>query len=53
MKNSQIFKLKSFPELGKYRGRPCDIIAYQNFVEKLVECYDCNGVDDMSEILYP
>jgi hypothetical protein len=43
----------NFFELGKYRGKPCDISAYNNFVQELVERYDGDGVDDMPDLLVP
>ena len=40
-------KLWIFYELGEYRQKPCDMDSYQNFITKLVERYDGDGVDDM------
>lgn len=34
-------------------GAPCDLSAYANFVEKLVERYDGDGKDDMPELKTP
>lgn len=42
-----------FPELGKYRQKPCDMNSYQNFVTRLVERYDGDGVDDMPGLVVP
>ena len=42
-----------FDELGDYRQKPCDMSAYQNFITKLVERYDGDGVDDMPELIVP
>jgi len=42
-----------FFELGMYRGKPCDMTAYKNFVKKLVERYDGDGVDDMPNLIIP
>ena len=42
-----------FGELGDYRQKPCDMSAYQNFITKLVERYDGDGVDDMPGLVVP
>jgi len=42
-----------FSELGSYRNKPCDMTAYKNFVKKLVERYDGDGVDDMPNLIVP
>jgi hypothetical protein len=42
-----------FDELGDYRQKPCDIVLYQNFINKLVERYDGDGVDDMPGLVVP
>ena len=52
-KKLSTFQYQEFPQLGKYRGKPCDITAYQNFIETLVERYDGDGIDDMPGLLYP
>jgi len=44
---------KMFSELGSYRGKPCDMNAYKNFVTKLVERYDGDGIDDMPDLIVP
>jgi len=44
---------KMFFELGSYRNKPCDIESYKNFVKKLVERYDGDGVDDMPDLIVP
>ena len=44
---------QGFHELGNYRGKPCDIDGYQQFVQNLVERYDGDGIDDMPGLLYP
>ena len=35
------------------KGKPCDMEAYKEFLRKLVERYDYDGIDDMSGLLYP
>ena len=42
-----------FNELGSYRNKPCDMNAYKNFVKKLVERYDGDGIDDMPDLIVP
>ena len=42
-----------FNELGAYRNKPCDINSYKNFVKKLVERYDGDGIDDMPDLIVP
>ncbi len=42
-----------FDELGDYRQKPCDMDSYQNFITSLVERYDGDGVDDMSDLVVP
>ena len=42
-----------FNELGEYRQKPCDMNSYQNFITKLVERYDGDGVDDMPDLVVP
>jgi hypothetical protein len=42
-----------FSELGEYRQKPCDMEAYKNFITKLVERYDGDGVDDMPDLVVP
>jgi hypothetical protein len=42
-----------FNELGRYRQKPCDMNAYENFITKLVERYDADGIDDMPGLLVP
>ena len=34
-------------------GKPCDMDAYKDFVKKLVERYDGDGIDDMPGLMYP
>jgi len=34
-------------------GKPCDMEAYKEFLQRLVERYDNDGIDDMSGLLYP
>ncbi|MFQ5816208.1 MAG: hypothetical protein ACE5G7_06900 [Candidatus Hydrothermarchaeaceae archaeon] len=46
-------KAEDFMELGKYRSRPCDMVAYEEFVKKVVERYDGDGYNDMPGLLYP
>lgn len=41
------------PTLGDYRARPCDMEAYGDFVEAMVERYDGDGEDDMPGLVYP
>ena len=42
-----------FIELGDYRGKPCDMEQYKEFLKKLVERYDGDGKDDMPGLKYP
>ena len=35
------------------KGKPCDMEAYKNFVGRLVERYDGDGVDDMPGLTFP
>jgi hypothetical protein len=42
-----------FDELGNYRQKPCDMNTYKNFITKLVERYDGDGIDDMPDLLVP
>ncbi|RLI83157.1 hypothetical protein DRP04_02190 [Archaeoglobales archaeon] len=38
---------------GYYEKIPCNLTAYKEFVKKLVERYDGDGVDDMPGLVYP
>jgi hypothetical protein len=38
---------------GHWKGAPCDILKYQIFLEKLVERYDGDGIDDMPGLIMP
>lgn len=40
-------------DLGIYRQIPCNLDAYKLFVEKLVERYDGDGIDDMPDLQFP
>jgi len=40
-------------KLHPTKGRPCNMEQYQNFVTKLVERYDGDGVDDMPGLTVP
>jgi hypothetical protein len=42
-----------FPELGKYRKKPCDTFAYKSFINQLVERYDGDGINDMPGLHVP
>ena len=42
-----------FSELGEYRQKPCDMSSYQNFITKLVERYDGDGIADMPGLIVP
>ena len=42
-----------FEELGNYRQKPCDMVSYQNFIGKLVERYDGDGIGDMPDLVVP
>ena len=42
-----------FEELGTYRQKPCDMVLYQDFISKLVERYDGDGIDDMPGLVVP
>lgn len=44
---------QDFSVLGDYRGKPCDEISYQRFIRSLVERYDGDGENDMSDLKYP
>lgn len=46
-------RAREFRELGRYRGPPCDLEAYREFVRRAVERYDGDGVDDMPGLKYP
>jgi len=35
------------------KGKPCDMAAYKNFILKLVERYDGDGIDDMPGLTVP
>jgi len=35
------------------KGKPCDMEAYKEFLQRFVERYDDDGIDDMSGLLYP
>lgn len=41
------------PALGDYRGKPCDMDAYKDFIRAMVERYDGDGEDDMPGLVYP
>jgi len=41
------------PRLQSTKGKPCDMGQYKNFVTKLVERYDGDGVDDMPGLRIP
>ncbi len=45
-------RLLFLPQLGEYRGKPCDADAYQDFVKALVARYD-GGQDSMPGLKYP
>lgn len=40
-------------KLPTYRCKPCDMTAYSNFVQDLVERYDGDGLNDMPGLKYP
>lgn len=44
---------ESFPELGDYREKPCDMEAFQQFVQAAVERYDGDGKDDSPTVKHP
>lgn len=46
-------KMGSFVGIPKSRCVPCDYDRYLNFVAKLVERYDGDGIDDMPGLLVP
>jgi len=46
-------RIKFFSELGDYRGKPCDLNSYMDFVETIVERYDGDGIDDMDGLVVP
>ncbi len=35
------------------KGKPCDMEAYEEFLQRFVERYDDDGLDDMPGLLYP
>ncbi|MFC1945914.1 hypothetical protein ACFLW1_01800 [Chloroflexota bacterium] len=41
------------PDQQSSRGKPCDMEAYRNFVTRLVERYDGDGIDDMPGLTFP
>jgi len=41
------------PRFFTTKGKPCDMEGYKNFVIKLVERYDGDGVDDMPGLTFP
>ena len=41
------------PRFHSTKGKPCDMEAYKNFVTKLVERYNGDGVDDMPGLTVP
>jgi len=41
------------PRFAITKGKPCDMKAYNNFVIRLVERYDGDGIDDMPGLTYP
>jgi len=41
------------PDTDLYMGAPCDLEAYGEFVEKVVERYDGDGIDDMPNLETP
>lgn len=44
---------KGFLRLAHRKGRPCDMEAYEEFLRRLVERYDGDGVGDVSGLRYP
>lgn len=46
-------RAREFRELGRYRGPPCDLGAYEGFVQRAVERYDGDGINDMPGLKYP
>lgn len=46
-------KGKDFLRLAHRKGKPCDMEAYQEFLRRLVERYDGDGVGDVSGLRYP
>jgi hypothetical protein len=38
---------------ARRRGKPCDMEAYKEFLRRLIERYDGDGMDDMSGLKYP
>jgi len=40
-------------KLPIYRCKPCDMTAYSNFVQNLIERYDGDGLNDMPGLEYP
>ena len=42
-----------FNELGDYRQKPCDMVAYEDFITRLIERYDGDGIDDMPGLVVP
>ncbi len=41
------------PSFFTTKGKPCDMAGYKNFVIKLVERYDGDGIDDMPGLTVP
>ena len=44
---------RDFLSLAHRKGKPCDMEAYKEFLRRLVERYDGDGIDDLSGLLYP
>ena len=44
---------RDFLPLAHRKGKPCDMEAYKEFLRRLVERYDGDGLEDMSGLRYP
>lgn len=44
---------RDFLSLAHRKGKPCDMEAYKEFLRRLVERYDGDGLEDISGLRYP
>jgi hypothetical protein len=53
MKCHQDLPVSAGREIYDTKGKPCDMGLYKNFITKLVERYDGDGLDDMPGLIIP